>query len=488
MMKRSGNQILRKMILPDDAATSKGLDYWRNEFFFMVTRLIAISGVILLSVSIFSYVRGGQAQMIFPVSALTVLIYVFIFGRNIKPTVRRWGMIVLFFMIGIYLLIQTGGQGTALIFLFAHPIIAAVFFGRREAQISLWANGLMMSALNILLYLMPEYRVVVLEYQPLMWVTITLTFLFLSAVVTNAITRLVMGLTESLKAEVLIRTELEEEIHTRILLEETLKEERESLQVRVDERTSLLAKANEDLMKSMKFKDAFFDSIQHEFRTPIHAISGYTDLLFAKRDTLTEKQQNYLNRIRESSDHLLGVVNNILDTTRIQAGMLDIQPMVVSLSELCKNALAYVEDEAVRKRVTIDPIEGELKINIMADPQRFKQVLINLLENSVKYTPEGGSMGIIVENNEIEVRVTVWDTGIGIPDADINHIFEPFYRSDNRHIQDVEGTGLGLSLAKQLVDAHDWSLSVDSELGVGSRFTVHIPKRDVTTNATMLYY
>lgn len=487
-MKSSRNLTLRHLILPDNAETSEGLDYWRNEFFFMVCRLIAISGVVLLSISIFSYVQDGHPEMIFPIAALTGLIYVFVLGRNIKPTIRRWGMVVLFFMIGIYLLIQTGGQGTALVFLFAHPIIAAVFFGYREAQISLWANGLMLLVMNILLFFRAEYRFIVVEYQVMMWVTVSLTFLFLSVVVTNAITRLVMGLTETLKAEVITRTALEEEVQNRIVLEEALKQERSSLQVRVGERTSLLAQANEDLMKSMKFKDAFFDSIQHEFRTPIHAISGYTDLLFTKRENLTEKQKSYLGRIRESTDHLLGVVNNILDTTRIQSGMLDIQPVVISLSEVCKNAVAYVEDEAVRNRVTINPISVDLDVNVVADPQRFKQVLTNLLENSVKYTPEGGALGVDVEKTEEEVQVIIWDTGIGIPDEDINNIFEPFFRSENRYVQDVEGTGLGLSLAKQLVEAHDWSLTVDSELGVGSRFTVHIPMRDVTNHSAMLYY
>ena len=482
------NKILRQRILPPDAADAVGLTHWRNEFFFMICRLLSISGIVVIGVSVFSYIRDGHENMIFPIVGLGALLYGLIFIKSLGQKIRRWGIIIIIYLIGTYLLTQTGIQGSGMVFLFAHPIIAAVFFGEREAQISLWTNGLMLAMMNIALFFFPDLRVVLIDYHPMMWISITLTFLLLSAVITNAITRLVTGLDQALHAAITTRVELEAEIEHRIALEDTLQNERENLQVRVDERTSLLAKANEDLMKSMKFKDAFFDSIRHEFRTPIHAISGYTDLLFAKRDNMTDKQMSYLERIRESADHLLGVINNILDTTRIQAGMLDIQPVAVSLKEVCKNSLAYVEGDAIRKGVTIVPGNCGSTLNIKADPQRFKQILINLLENSVKYTPEGGALGLEMERTETEVRLMVWDTGIGIPDDDINNIFEPFYRSENRNVQDVEGTGLGLSLAKQLVEAHDWKITVDSELGKGSRFTIHIPIRDITEHTAVLYY
>lgn len=482
------NTVLRRWILPQEAAQAEGLEYWRYEFFFMINRLLFFSMITMTTVGIAFFIYFQRLEILLPVVLFNPFFFVLIIGRKINQVVRRWGLILIFFVMGMYLLINYGVQGPALMFLFVHPILAAVLFGRKEAQICLWVNGIILSALSVFLYLSPNPEGLIEGYNGLSWVSIFITFLFLNAVVTNAITVMVVGMVEILDKEISTRKELESEIETRIILEEALQNERESLQVRVDERTSLLAKANEDLMKSMKFKDAFFDSIRHEFRTPIHAISGYTDLLFTKREHLNEKQISYMERIRESADHLLGVINNILDTTSIQAGMLDIQPVILSLKEICKNSLAYVEGDAVRKGVSIVPGSYDGKLNINADPQRFKQVLINLLENSVKYTPEGGAMGINIEQTDTEVRLTVWDTGIGIPDADINNIFEPFYRSENRNVQDVEGTGLGLSLAKQLVEAHDWKLTVDSELGKGSRFTIHIPMRDVTEHTAVLYY
>ncbi len=487
-MWKSINNLFRKWILPPDVDQVTGLDYWRNEFFFMICRLLLVSNVTITIFGFVHFLLTDSFEVLLPVILFNPFFLLLLIGRKINQTVRRWGLILLIFSTGLYLLRIEGILGPAFIFFFMHPMLSAIFFGRKEAQISLWINGLILSLMNISLFFQPELQVIAMEYTPLTWLFTSIAFLFLSAVVTNAITRLVFGLSETLADQTAATAALEAEVLNRIVLEEKLKEERESLQVRVDERTSLLARANEDLMKSMKFKDAFFDSIRHEFRTPIHAISGYTDLLMTKSENFSEKQLGYLNRIRESANHLLSVINNILDTTRIQAGMLDIQAVPVSLLETCKNALAYVEGDALRKGVTIESGNCDETINIKADPQRFKQILVNLLENSVKFTPQGGSMGIEVNRNDKGVHLTVWDTGIGIPDEDINHIFEPFFRSDNRNGQDVEGTGLGLSLAKQLVDAHDWTLSVDSEIGQGSRFTIHIPARDVTARKAVLYY
>ena len=487
-MKKLFETNLRRLLLPNDAQTSTGLAFWRYEFFFKVARLILIGGVFVYGFSLSSYISEGAWQMIVPITSLTVLLYVLVFWRNWNQKYRRWGMVFLFFVLGIYLLTQKGIQGSGLTFLFAHPILAAVFFGRKEAQISLWANGLILTAMNVTLWINPDIRVVMIDYQPILWVSICLTFLFLSAVVTNAIVALVMGLTHTLDAETTAREKLEREVQRRIALENELRGERENLQVRISERTALLAKANEDLMKSMKFKDAFFDSIQHEFRTPIHAISGYTDLLDARNQNLTEKQIGFVARIREAAEHLLAVINNILDTNRIQAGKMTIQPVVLSLKEICANAYAAVEADAARKSIAIKPLGTGVDLNVIADPQRFRQALMNLMQNAVKYTPEGGAAGIEAIQDERGVHLTVWDTGIGIPESDLNTIFQPFYRSENRSLEDVEGTGLGLTLAKYLVEAHGWTLTVDSELDKGSKFTIHIPPRDITENKTALYY
>lgn len=487
-MNKFFSETLSRWILPDDRETSVGLGYWRYEFFFRVARLILIGGLVVYATSLSSYISNGNWEMILPVTFLTGLLYVLVFWRKLNQNIRRLGMVFLFFLFGIYLMTQKGIQGSGLTFLFAHPLLAAVFFGRKQAQISAWANIILLTGMNVALWFIPALQVTMPGYQPMIWITICFTFILLSTTVTNAIVALVMGLNQTLNAETIAREKLEREIARRITLENELKEERENLQLRIGERTALLAKANEDLMKSMRFKDAFFDSIQHEFRTPIQAISGYTDLLHTRNENLTPKQVGYVGRIREASDHLLGVINNILDTNRLQAGKMVIQPVVLSLKEICKNSYAFVENDAVRKSITLTSLADIMDIHVIGDAQRLKQVLMNLLHNAVKFTPDGGSVGIEVEQDEREARLTVWDTGIGIPESDLNVIFRPFYRSENRRMEDVEGTGLGLTLAKYLVDAHDWSLTVDSELDQGSRFTIHIPRRDITEQKTSLYY
>ena len=488
-MKTFLNKTLRRWILPPEAEfVMEGLDYWRNEIFFQICRLIFFGGVIVYPALISSYVHEDEFHMIWPTTVFTVLVYFIILLKKLNHRIRRWGLIVLFIMIGVYVLMQDGFQGIGFIFLFTQLLLATVFFGKQAVLIGMWINVIILIGMNTLLWLYPDFRIVLTEYQPIFQLAVSAAFLFLSATVTNAIVSLITGLNQTIESERGARTNLEQEIEIRTALQEELTLERQSLQARVEERTSLLAQANEELLKSMKFKDAFFDSIRHEFRTPIHAITGYTDLLMANDDNLTEKQQGYLSRIREAAKNLLNVINDILDTTRIQAGLLNIQPVILSLSEVCQSAFLYIEGDVVKRGLSIKPVDEGCDINLRADPQRFKQILINLLSNGVKYTPEGGSLGVDMIHHKDEVQLVVWDTGIGIPEKDQENIFKPFYRSENRTNLDVEGTGLGLSLAKQLIEAHGWTITVESILNKGSRFIIHIPLRDITQRDATIYY
>jgi signal transduction histidine kinase len=273
-----------------------------------------------------------------------------------------------------------------------------------------------------------------------------------------------------------------------VLLQAQLQQERELLRDRVEERTALLSAANQELMESMKFKDTFFASVTHELRTPIHVISGYTELMQKKADGLSDRQQGYLSHIAQGAENLLNVINDILDMTRIQAGELSLKTVVVSLEDVCRSALAFIQEEAVRKNVEVEPLPQNGGLNLMADAQRFKQIMNNLLNNAVKFTPPGGRFGIKVQQTDDALLVAVWDSGIGIPQKDIPYLFDPFFKAENRSGEDVEGTGLGLSLVKQLVEAHGWQVTVKSVLEQGSTFTIHIPLDALTTEEPAAVY
>jgi len=151
--------------------------------------------------------------------------------------------------------------------------------------------------------------------------------------------------------------------------------------------------------------------------------------------------------------------------------------------------VVFIQGEAVRKNVEVEPLpQNSGGLNVMADAQRFKQIMNNLLNNAVKFTPPGGHFGIHVDQTGDAIMIDVWDTGIGIPEKDIPFIFTPFFQAENRSGEDVEGTGLGLSLVKQLVEAHGWQVTVESVLDRGSTFTIHIPLSALTTEEPAAVY
>jgi len=152
--------------------------------------------------------------------------------------------------------------------------------------------------------------------------------------------------------------------------------------------------------------------------------------------------------------------------------------------------VVFIQGEAVRKNVEDEPLpQNSGGLNVMVDAQRFKQIMNNLLNNAVKFTPPGGRAGIKVQQTDDALLIAVWDSGIGIPEKDIPLLFDPFFKAENRSGEDVEGTGLGLSLVKQLVEAHGWQVTVESVLDQGSIFTIHIPLSVLTTeDPAAVYY
>ncbi len=276
------------------------------------------------------------------------------------------------------------------------------------------------------------------------------------------------------------------------LLEKQLREEvqqRKEIEEKLHKRSRELNQFNAKLAKALRTKDEFLANMSHELRTPLNAILGKTEILSEGiHGTITEKQAASLQVIEESGRHLLQLINDILDLAKIEAGkvQLDIQP--VSLAHLSERALQFVRQMAHKKQVklqsTIDP---SLK-TLLADERRLTQILINLLSNAVKFTHAGGEVGLnILQDAENEtVQFQVWDTGIGIASEDIPHLFKPFSQLDSSLARLHEGTGLGLSLVYRLSEIHCGCVSMESQVGVGSCFTVTLPQRPCSNSEKRL--
>ncbi len=260
--------------------------------------------------------------------------------------------------------------------------------------------------------------------------------------------------------------------------EAALKAERESLSRRVDERTADLNATNVELARAVRTKDEFLANMSHELRTPLNAILGLAEAVQeGVYGALTEKQQASLRTIEESGRHLLTLINDILDLSKIEAGKVDLELGLVDVEEVCRASLRMVKQAAQKKQITLSKTLDTSVLLMEADERRLKQILVNLLSNAVKFTPAGGQVTLEVAGDH-ERRVAyfrVHDTGIGISAEQMGRLFKPFTQIDAGLNRQHEGTGLGLSLVLRLAELHGGSVGVESESGNGSSFTIALP-------------
>lgn len=268
------------------------------------------------------------------------------------------------------------------------------------------------------------------------------------------------------------------DITDRKAAEDMVKEERALLAQRVEERTAELSLANAALGRAARLKDEFLASMSHELRTPLTGILGMAEALQMQvYGSLNDRQLRSVRTIEESGKHLLSLINDILDLSKIEAGKLELQPNTVVVRDICESALVMVRQLAHRKNLKLTLTIDDTVRTLRADPRRLKQVLVNLVSNAVKFTPEGGSVSLEVHGDAAHgrMRFLCRDTGIGIHQDDFSRLFQPFVQLDSSLARQFSGTGLGLSLVHRMVELHGGSVDVESTPGQGSVFTVSLP-------------
>jgi signal transduction histidine kinase/DNA-binding response OmpR family regulator len=260
--------------------------------------------------------------------------------------------------------------------------------------------------------------------------------------------------------------------------EAALLEERALLARRVMERTADLSAANAELARAARLKDEFLASMSHELRTPLNAVLGLSEALREEAyGALNDQQDRALGTIAESGQHLLELINDILDLAKIGAGKLELEIEPVAVSTICQASLRLVKEAATKKQIAVESAIDPAITILHADGRRLKQILVNLLSNAVKFTPARGTVGLEVRGGAAghTVDFTVWDTGIGIAPEQLDRLFQPFVQLDSRLARQYQGTGLGLALVYRMAEMHGGGVAVSSEVGVGSRFTVSLP-------------
>jgi signal transduction histidine kinase len=287
---------------------------------------------------------------------------------------------------------------------------------------------------------------------------------------------------EHLEDLVKIRTiELQKEIDERKRAQEELKKAHDELEIRVQARTAELRKANEELDRASRMKDEFLAIMSHELRTPLNVVLGISESLqeggAGPYGPVNERQLRAVRMVAENGRRLLELINDMLDLSRIFADRMELNMAPLLVEMVCQSSLQAITSKIQKKRLSVSFSFDHSVGVIQADERCVKQILGHLLGNALKFTPEGGAIGLEVkgDRNQQVVHFMVWDTGIGIAPEDRERVFLPFVQLDASLSRRYEGAGIGLTLVQHLVKLHGGMISVTSEVGKGSRFTISLP-------------
>ncbi|MFP4006424.1 MAG: PAS domain S-box protein [Spirulinaceae cyanobacterium] len=258
--------------------------------------------------------------------------------------------------------------------------------------------------------------------------------------------------------------------------------QRKQADAQIRQTNQRLARINAELERATRLKDEFLANMSHELRTPLNAILGLSEALQEEvYGSLSDRQCRSIQTIEKSGQHLLELINDILDLAKIESGKMELQLAPTSVRRLAESSLTFVKQMAQRKKIKLKTQLPPGDMRLAVDERRIRQALINLLSNAVKFTPEGGQITLELQGDVATetVNFSVIDTGIGIAPENLPKLFQPFVQIDSSLSRSYAGTGLGLALVQRVAEMHGGSVAVDSELGQGSTFIISLPWQSV---------
>ncbi|MEZ4771773.1 MAG: ATP-binding protein [Bacteroidia bacterium] len=424
---------------------------YRVRIFFSLTLVAIVLGFLTLVPSIILSLQYDLAA----VALLDILVYasivVIFFKPNISFQVRVWILISLFYLLGTLLLILIGPMGAGLVYLFTFPVLSGVLLGMRSAIYSLIINFFTILLIWVCLFAGIPFDIHLNSYTHDGWAVVGINFMMLNFIVAVPLAILVEGLEASLQKE---------------------KSAMEALKAGQEK----LLKAKEKAEKADRLKSAFLSNMSHDIRTPMNAILGFSHLLQEGNVEETE-QQEFIRHIQNSGDHLLHLIDDIIDISKIEAGELNIRPANCRLNDMLRElhaAFSFSPRKSPEVEIILSPAILDDNLTIITDTFRLQQVLVNLISNAIKFTEKGRITIGYTFRDYRTLEFFVRDTGTGIPYEGQNHVFERF-RKIEQSTKLNEGTGLGLAICKSLTEMMGGRIWLDSTPGEGSQFSFTLP-------------
>lgn len=409
----------------------------------MIIQLTTCFIMALLSIFMSCVNIATSSWMLFTATAVFAVLCIFnLIAGHFGPrwiTVTGVLFLIEFYVLLVFFIIAGTADGFSILWSVLLPVIAIMFFGRRNGSLCC----IIMLLIFIFFFWTPigqsflqiEYHSPFLLRYPFFYTMICLVILFM------------------------------ETIRQRTILE--------------------VEKARDEANRANKAKSAFLARMSHEIRTPINAVLGMNELIL--RESKSPEITGYSENIYRSGTALLSVINDILDISKIESGNIELTCSDYCLAEVISDCITMVHPRLTEKNLKLEiHADEKTPAQLYGDIVRIRQIFSNILTNAVKYTNSGTITVTIganhIEETSAEIIVSIKDTGIGIKEEDLPHIFDTFHRLDEKHTASIEGTGLGLSITRQLVELMDGSISVKSTVGVGSEFTVIIPQKITGSN------
>ena len=258
-------------------------------------------------------------------------------------------------------------------------------------------------------------------------------------------------------------------------------------QTHAEQATETARRAIFEAETANRAKSEFLANMSHELRTPLNAIIGFSELIeqdLAGEQKLAKRYPDYVQDIRQAGQHLLSVINDILDLAKVESGQIELHEAQCNMADCIMSSVKLVLNQAKQAGVDLKWVRSTELPEIIGDDKKLRQILINLLSNAVKFTPPGGSIEVGAHiDPEGAMVISVRDTGIGIAHNDLNRIFQPFAQAQSGHARNHDGTGLGLSLTKAMTEMHGGTIKIDSEVGTGTTVTLRFPPERLRATA-----